>query len=231
MIVAVTGGKGGVGKSVVSFNLGRELDGVVVDGDLTAPDLPRGHGPNIHDVLAGRVDGTEAVETFSTVPVLPGGDSLAGARAAQLDEFEPLVESLRRQYGWVVVDCPPGLARDVGYMLDSADVAVIVTNPDRAALQSAHETRELADRLSTPVAAVVLNRASKESHAELREDIESTLGAPVTPLPRRLEVSDAQEQAVPLRERYPDSPVCRQFAALAAELDESRDRIEEYASG
>jgi len=106
MIVAVSGGKGGVGKSTIALNLGRELDAVVVDGDLTTADLPRGHGPNLHDVLAGRADPLEAIDRRDAVRVLPCGRTLAGARAADLTAFARVIDRIERAFGRVLVDCP-----------------------------------------------------------------------------------------------------------------------------
>ncbi|MFW5973812.1 MAG: P-loop NTPase, partial [Natrialbaceae archaeon] len=73
MILAVTAGKGGVGKSTVAYNLGAELDAVVVDADLGMADLPGSRGPDLHDVLAGRASPLEAVREAGPVPILPCG--------------------------------------------------------------------------------------------------------------------------------------------------------------
>lgn len=229
MRVAVTGGKGGVGKSTVAFNLARELDAaVLVDGDLTDPDLPHGGGPTLHEVLAGRLKATEAVEEQSGVELLPCGRTLEGARAADLGSFGSAVDALHRQYGWVIVDCPPGLARDVGIELHSADIAIVVTNPDRAALQAAYDTRELSTTLETPVAGIALNRARREDYPELVAEIESEMGAPVTTIARRIELGDTQAHGRPVRDAYPDSPVCTEFARLAARVREAQQHVEEY---
>ncbi len=140
MIVAVSGGKGGVGKSTVSLNLGRELGAIVVDADLATADLPRGSGPDLHDVLAGRADPLEAVEPIGSVRFLPCGRTLAGARASNLARLPRVVDRLERECGRVVVDCPAGLARDVGVQLECAHVSVLVTAPTESALVDAVRT-------------------------------------------------------------------------------------------
>ncbi|WP_207586491.1 MinD/ParA family ATP-binding protein [Halomontanus rarus] len=227
MILAVSGGKGGVGKSTVSLNLARELDAVVVDADLATPDLPSGRGPDLHDVLAGRATPTDAVERIGSVLVLPCGRTLAGARASDLATLRRTVETLDRQYGRVVVDCPAGLARDVGVQLHSADVAVLVTMPERAALLDAYRTRHLAHEVGTPIASVVLNRGTRPQHEALAERVEETFGTPTTILERRAAVAAANARGKPVRDVEPDSPAVDVLSTLARSVERcDRRRLE-----
>jgi septum site-determining protein MinD len=225
MIVAVTGGKGGVGKTTTAHNLARELGGVVVDCDLSTGGLSHGSGPTIHDVLSGRVEPLEAVRDQSGVALLPGGKTLEGARAVELDRLSRTVDMLRREYGWVVIDCPPGLARDVGTALDIADLSVLVVTSDGTALEGARTTRELANKLEAPVAAVVLNRVNSDND-DLATELNSSMGAPVVSVPNRLELSEAKTQGNTLRNDYPDSPVIEQFTTLANQIVESRNSLD-----
>lgn len=222
MIVAVTGGKGGVGKSTVALNLGSELDAIVVDADLAMADLPRGRGPDLHDVLAGRADPLEAVTRVGGVELLPCGRTLAGARAADLTAFDGVVDRVAREFGRVVIDCPAGLAGDVGVQLHVADVAVIVTNPDRAALSDAVRTRRLAREIGTPLGAVVLNRARDDDRVDAIED---ALGAPVTVVPGSTELRDAQAAGRPVRDVFPESPAATRLSSLAATLEKCERAI------
>ena len=224
MIVAVTGGKGGVGKSTVSLNLGRELDAVVVDADLSTADLPRGHGPDLHDVLAGRTPPLAAVERIGSVRLLPCGRTLAGARAAELTELPDVIDRLERECGRVVIDCPAGLARDVGIQLECAHVAVLVTTPNEPAIVDAVRTHELALELETPVAAVVLNRASGGA-GRLARRIERTLGATTTVIDDLPAVDDAMAQRRPLREIQPECEAIDAFETVSRSIERCEQRL------
>lgn len=225
MIIAVTGGKGGVGKSMVALNIARELDAVLVEGDLTNGTLPQNGGPNLHEVLTGRGDAIDAVRDINGYSLLPSGQTLEGARAVDLDRLSSLLDTVQRHYGWVVVDCPPGLARDVGVEIAGADIAVIVTTPQRTAVDNAQETAQLASDLSTPVAAVALNRGDNEQHQALVNDLESTMSAPVTTIPWRRELEQSQERHEPVRNMYPESPAAARFQELAERIQESQNRV------
>ncbi|MFC7141663.1 MinD/ParA family protein [Halosimplex aquaticum] len=229
MILAVCGGKGGVGKSTVSLNLARELGAVAVDADLATPDLPRGRGPDLHDVLAGRAAPMEAVESVDSIDLLPCGRSLAGARAADLTELPEALSMVDRQYGRVVVDCPAGLARDVGYQIHSADAVVLVTTPDRAALLNAFRTRHLAGELDTPVVSVVVNKATASEDREIAARVEDELGAPTTVVPRRSALADSFQNGRPLRDARPQSPALSAFETLTERIEESERQIAENA--
>lgn len=216
MILTVTAGKGGVGKTTVTYNLATELDAVAVDADLGMADLPAGRGPDLHDVLAGRASPVEAVRENAPVALLPCGRSLAGVRAADPARLVDAVEAVEREYGRVVIDAPAGMHSDAGVALLAGDAAVLVTRPTRAALAGALRTRELARELETPLAQVVLNRARSDgSHDRLA----STLGAPVTAVPESERLAAAQRAGRPVSAVAPGSTASDRFASLASAIE------------
>lgn len=212
MILAVAGGKGGVGKTTVALNLAAELDAVLVDADLGMADVPASHGPDLHDVLAGRAAPVEAVREDGPVDVLPSGRSLSGARAVETTALTAAIERVARAYGGVVVDCPAGLAADAGLPLLTAGLSVLVTTPDRVALPDAVRTWALATELDAGVARVALNRTGEDPPTAR---VERALGAPVVPIPESAAVAAATDSGRPVVTTAPDAPAAARFATLA----------------
>jgi len=222
MRVAVTAGKGGVGKSTVAYNLAAELDAVVVDADLGMADLPAARGPDLHDVLAGRASPVEAVYESGPVSLVPCGRSLAGARAADPTALTDAVAAVADEYGGVVIDSPAGLRSDTGLPLLAAEACLLVTRPTRPAIADALRARELARAIETPLARVVLNRVNGVDASDDRiETIAATLGGPVTQIPESTLLARAQWVGQPVRELDPESRAASQFADLAAAVREA----------
>ncbi|MFP8951676.1 MinD/ParA family protein [Natrialbaceae archaeon A-arb3/5] len=223
MIVAVVGGKGGVGKSTVALNLARELDVPVVDADLSAPDLPHGAGPDVREVLAGHADPVDAIEQHGTVRVLSCGRTLSGSRVADLSALGEVLNRLAREFSRVVVDCPAGLARDVGRILHCADVAVLVTTPSRPALLDAFRTRRLGLDLGTRPVATVLNRSTNGDGERLADRVEATFETPVTVVEERAAIDEARRAGTPIRDVAPNA-AAEPFAAVARTIDRCGQR-------
>lgn len=215
MILAVAGGKGGVGKSTVALTLGSVLDGVVVDADLGMADLPAGRGPDLHDVLAGRATPIEALERVGDVTLLPCGRTLTGVRASDPTALVEVLHTVDREHGPVIVDCPAGLAADVGVSLQAADRCVLVTTPDRLAVPDAIRTRALARVLDTDVMRIVLNQVGPQPPTDR---VRRTFGTPVTTIPESPAINQAMMNGRSVTETAPCSTAAAQFNDLATAI-------------
>lgn len=157
-MLAVTGGKGGSGKTTTALCLARALAGqgrdpVVVDCDSDMPDLHHYAGVERTggvDDVAGGISIRRAATTTTT---LPGVRLLtAGAR----ESVEPALRRARRWHGPVIGDCPPGTGPDATVPLRAADRALIVATDRPQSLADAATTAACARTLdAAPVGAVV----------------------------------------------------------------------------
>ncbi|MEF8856708.1 MAG: chromosome partitioning protein ParA [Haloplanus sp.] len=222
MIVAVAGGKGGVGKTTVAYNLGAALDAIVVDADLGMADLPRGRGPDLHDVLAGQAEATAAIRG-GPVSLLPCGRSLAGARAADVRQLADTLRTVADEGGDVIVDCPAGLRADVGVPLAVADACVLVASPRRFALADAVRTRELARELDTGLVGVALNRTTEADDPPV-DVFRRVLGAPISTVPADPRVGRSVEEERPVVTAAPESVAADAIRSLAAGVQSASSR-------
>lgn len=218
MILAVVGGKGGVGKTTVAYNLAAELDAVAVDADLGMADLPERRGPDLHDVLAGRADGIEAVDESGPVDLLPCGRTLAGARACAIRSLPDVLAEIETEYDRVVVDCPAGLKSDSGAVLLAADACVVVTSPSRVALADALRARALASELDAGLSRVVVNQVDETAPVE---SLRASFGAPVVVVPDSEAVSRAMAHGYPVTALAPNTTAATLFGELATEVQRS----------
>lgn len=211
MILAVAGGKGGVGKTTIAYNLAAALDAVAVDADLGMADLPPGRGPDLHDALGGRAAPTECVRD-GPVTLVPCGRSLAGARGADLGRLGEVLESLEREYGTLVVDCPAGLRTDVGVSLALSDACLLVVSPQPFALADAVRTRELARELDAGLVGAACNRVVDPAPTE---SMASVLGGPVTAIPADPRLGRSVRTETPVVDSAPESVAAERIEELA----------------
>src|SRR3989338_2384545 len=135
--IAIASGKGGVGKTSVSVNLGITLAKmgkrvVVVDADIMMANLCILLGIerapiNLHNVLVGEVDVKDAVYDgpggLKYVPAALGMEKLGKIDYQRLSQA---VQELGENADFVLVDCPSGLAVDAENALKSCKEVLLV---------------------------------------------------------------------------------------------------------
>lgn len=172
-LIAVTSPGPGEGKSTTAANLALTLAQggsrtLLVDGDLRRPLLHRAFGlvqdPGLTDVLIGTATAREAVRpgVVENLDVLPSGSTppnpseLLGSEAMQR-----LVDDLRHEYDYVVVDTPPTLpVTDAAIVATMADGTVLVMRSGETEETAAQRAVEQLRRVRARIAGAVLNRVT-----------------------------------------------------------------------
>jgi flagellar biosynthesis protein FlhG len=175
-IIAVTSGKGGVGKTTIAVNLAVLLAdegyrALIVDADLGLANVdvmlglesPRHIG---HLLLTDLSAEDVAVIGPSGVRVISGGSGLKELAEVSGANRSMLLEKLRsyyRQFDFVVVDTSPGIGDDVIDFLTDADELLLVTTPEPTSLRDTYALAKALDRkLPELKPRIVVNMASAE---------------------------------------------------------------------
>ncbi len=178
-MVAVTSGKGGVGKTNIVTNLALALARqgtrvLVVDGDLGLAnvDLLLGVAPqyDLQDVILGQRSIRDVVfEGPDGIQVLPASSGVE--ELANLDEFrtECLIRSLselENDVDIILIDSPSGIGRNAISMVQAADQILVVTTPEPTSFSDAYAMIKVLSRHPLKcVPSLLVNQANSEDEA------------------------------------------------------------------
>ena len=149
-IYVITSGKGGVGKTTTTANLGMGLamrgkKVVLVDTDtgLRNLDLLLGLENRIMydlvDVTEGRVAYKKALvrhkklENLFLLPTSQVKDKMS----VNPEQLVKLCNDLRKDFDYILIDCPAGIEQGFKTAIAAADVALVVTMPEISAVRDA----------------------------------------------------------------------------------------------
>ena len=229
-LMCVSSGKGGVGKTTITSNLGSALsdfgcDTVVMDANLTNPSLGFHLGiplypKTLHDVLRDEAHISEATYVHNSgLKVVPAGISIEDLRNTSPRDLGDVLLDVVGEPDVVLIDSAAGLGQEAINAVETSDELLLVTNPDLPSVTDALKTASIAESAGTEIYGVVLNRV-KNSPEELNvEEVESMIGHPVIKtVPEDSRVPESIAVKEPVVRHSPKSRVSREIKKLAAEI-------------
>ena len=245
-VYVVANQKGGVGKTTTAVNVaaciaeaGFETLLVDVDPQANATvglGIDRAHRPGLYEVLGGEAEPADAVVDTSVerLQALPAGAGLAGANVElpRLEGWEGLLRerlvSLRDEFRYVILDCPPSLGPLTVNALVAADRVIVPVQTEYFALEGLAgllETLALVQRDLNPglsVAGMLLTM--HDGRTRLGQDVEREVRAHFpelvfdTVIPRNVRVGEAPSYGLPVTHHDPHSAGAEAYFELAREV-------------
>jgi septum site-determining protein MinD len=185
-VISVISGKGGVGKTTFTSNVGLALsrigtDVTVLDGDMSNSNLGLQLGffqfpLGLQDALSGNIGISKAVYTHpSGLRVIPSSISMEYLRRGTPDRLKRLLAELS---GLIIVDSPPGIGPEVESIIKASDDVLIITNPEIPAVTDALKAAHVTRGLGKEPLGIVMNRTGDKY--DLRpEEVETMCGVRV----------------------------------------------------
>lgn len=229
-VISVASGKGGVGKTTITGNLGVALSTygertIVLDADVAMANLElilgmEGKSITLHDVLSGEASIEDAIyEGPGGVKVVPAGISLEGLRKIKFDRLEDALEVLVDETDILLIDAPAGLEKDALAAIAAAQEMLLVTTPEVPSISDALKTKIIASKLGVDILGVVINREHHDKTFLTIDEIEAILEVPVIAvIPDDPEVSRAVAFGEPIIIKNPKSPTSNAIMQLAADM-------------
>ena len=148
--IVVTSGKGGVGKTTAAANIGTGLAQIgrrvcLVDADIGLRNLDVVMGLenrivyDLIDVVEGNCRIRSALikdKRLENLFLLPAAQTRE-KDAVSPEQMQVLIEDLKKEFDYVLVDCPAGIEQGFKNAIAGADVAIIVTTPEVSAVRDA----------------------------------------------------------------------------------------------
>lgn len=174
-VIVVTSGKGGVGKTTTSANVGTGLASlgkkvVLIDTDIGLRNLDVVMGLenrivyHLVDVIEGNCRIKQALikdKRYSSLYLMPSAQT-RDKSCVNPSQMIKMISFLREQFDYVILDCPAGIEQGFQNAIAAADRAIVVTTPEVSAIRDADRIIGLLEANEFKQIDLVVNRIRLE---------------------------------------------------------------------
>lgn len=169
--IVVTSGKGGVGKTTTTANIGAGLAALgqrvaLVDADIGLRNLDLFMGLenrvvyHLVDVIEGRANWKKAIirdKRLDNLVLLPSAQ-VRDKDSVTPRQMKQLIDELKQEFDFVLLDCPAGIERGFKNAVAGADQAIVVVNPEVSSVRDADRVIGLLEAEQIEGVQLVVNR-------------------------------------------------------------------------
>jgi len=170
-VICITSGKGGVGKSTITANLGTALamkgfKVVAIDADIGLRNLDLILGLEnriVYDVVhvvEGVIPPEKALvkdKRTKNLYLLPAAQT-KDKSAVKPEDLVKVVEELRNNYDFILIDSPAGIEEGFKTAVTPADTVIVVANPEMASIRDADRVVGLCEAMQKSEPKLIVNR-------------------------------------------------------------------------
>ena len=195
-VIVVTSGKGGVGKTTTAANIGTGLAAldkkvVLVDTDIGLRNLDVVLGLenrivyNLVDVIEGNCRLKQALirdKRYPNLFLLPSAQT-RDKTSVTPEQMKKLCEELKKQFDYILLDCPAGIEQGFRNAIAGATKALVVTTPEVSAIRDADRIIGLLEAEDLRDIRLIINRLRmdmvKRGDMMSVEDVSDILAVPL----------------------------------------------------
>ena len=170
-VIVITSGKGGVGKTTTTANIGAALADkghkvLLIDTDIGLRNLDVVMGLenrivyDLIDVIEGKCRVSQALikdKRCQNLVLLPAAQ-IRDKNDVNTDQMKELIFSLKESFDYILIDCPAGIEQGFKNAIVAADEAIVVTTPEVSATRDADRIIGLLEAAGIKNPRLVINR-------------------------------------------------------------------------